>query len=251
MDDMKAPKDIGEKTLEVREYAIGKPGYQDVATYDERRYAGPANVYKQKVMANAYKKLIGCLKGQRILDVGCGTGRGVVEFAQEAQFATGSDASPDMLIFAASKAASLPNCTFVCAYAQHLPFRDATFDVVTGLNFLHLFSLETQRIMVADMKRVAKPGGILVLEFDNALHGLGLGLYKRWSGIELGSLPGEIRYVIGGKCRVVKKYGAVFPAIWRLFYHFPRIFVPLEKLAHLPLFNHLSHRVYYKIVKDT
>lgn len=239
----------GKLEPEIVEYRVGKEGYQDVGSYDACRYAGPANQYKQMVMANAYKKLIGPLAGKRILDVGCGTGRGVIEFGCEAAFAAGSDASLDMLRLAAGKSRQGPQCTFVAAHAQGLPFPDGTFDVVTALNFLHLFTLETQQEMVAEMKRVAKPGGTLVLEFDNALHGLGLGLYKRWSGMERGSLPKEIGYVVGDECRVASIHGAVFPIAWRVFSHFPRVFAPLEKIAYIPPFHLLSHRVYYKLVK--
>ncbi len=238
------------KRPEIVEYRVGMRGYQDVATYDARRYAGPANQYRQTVMADAYKKLIGRLSGKRILDVGCGTGRGLIDFTREADFATGSDASLDMLAFAARKVTGKTCCAFAAAKAQELPFPDGAFDVVTALNFLHLFSTETQRGMVTEMKRVVRPGGILVLEFDNALHGLCVGLCKRWFGDERGSLPGEIRYVIDGNCHIARIYGAVFPVVWRLFCRFPRVFVPLEKISYVPPFNRLSHRIYYKLVKE-
>jgi ubiquinone/menaquinone biosynthesis C-methylase UbiE len=239
----------GKPQPETVEYRVGKEGYQDVGSYDACRYAGSANQYKQRVMANAYKKLIGPLAGKRILDVGCGTGRGVIDFGCEAAFAAGSDASLDMLRFAAGKSRQGSQCAFVAAHAQRLPFPNGTFDVITALNFLHLFTLDTQQEMVAEMKRVAKPGGALVLEFDNALHGLGLGLYKRWSGVERGSLPREIGYVIGDGCRVASIYGAVFPVAWRVFSRFPRVFAPLEKIAYILPFRLLSHRVYYKLFK--
>lgn len=235
--------------LEIVEYGVGRRGYQDVATYDACRYSGRANEYKQMVMANAYKRLIGPLQGRRILDVGCGTGRGIIDFAREAAFGVGIDPSLDMLSHARRKAVEGPRCAFLAAHAQQLPFGDGVFDVVTALNFLHLFTAGTQREMVAEMKRVVRPGGILVLEFDNALHGLGLGLYKRWTDVERGSLPSEIRYVTGDGCHVMGIYGAVFPVVWRLFSHFPRVFGALEKIAYLPFFNRLSHRVYYKILR--
>lgn len=232
---------------EVVEYRFGKRGYQDVTRYDQVRYSGPANEYKQAVMRRAYRRLIGELSGRRVLDVGCGPGRGVVDFARQAAFAVGSDASQDMLSVAQAKAKGQLPCGFTAAHAQSLPFPDKSFDVITALNFLHLFRLDTQRAMIAEMKRVVKPGGILVLEFDNALNGLGLGLYKRWKRIERGSLPGEIRSVIGNDCRVVKVYGAVIPVAWRLFYRFPKLFGPLERITYLPVLNRLAHRVYYKM----
>jgi ubiquinone/menaquinone biosynthesis C-methylase UbiE len=232
--------------MEVVQYSIGKTGYQDVATYDNVRYRGAANEYKQRVMAETYRELIGSLRGKRVLDVGCGTGRGVLDFAAEAAFAAGADASLDMLSFAARKAAGEKRCSFSAAYAQQLPFNSESFDVVTSLNFLHLFSVETQALMVGEMKRVLRPGGVLVLEFDNALHGLGLGLVKRWSGRERGSLPWEIRSVIGSGCNVDKVSGAVLPIVWRFFSKFPRVFLPVERMTRLPLFSRVGHRVYYR-----
>jgi ubiquinone/menaquinone biosynthesis C-methylase UbiE len=242
-------KQTAKNKPEIVEYRVGLKGLADAASYDAVRYTGPAKEYKQAIMANAYTRLVGPLRGKRLLDVGCGTGRGVVELTHEADLAVGSDVSLDMLSLAEGKASSRTNCAFSAAYAQQLPFPDGVFDVAISLNFLHLFTLQTQGEMIAEMKRVVKPGGILVLEFDNALHGLVVGLYKRWSGREQGSLPHEIRRVIGNRCRVAEVYGAVFPIVWRVFWRFPRIFMSLEKIAYLPPFNRLTHRVYYKLVK--
>jgi ubiquinone/menaquinone biosynthesis C-methylase UbiE len=240
-----------EKKAEVVEYGFGLDGYQDAIGYDALRYMGRANEYKQAVMANAYTKLIGPLKDKSVLDVGCGTGRGIAEFGREARLAMGTDASMDMLSIAARKTAGLSTCFFAKAVAQQLPFADAVFDVVTSLNFLHLFEPKVQQEMISEMKRVVKPGGILVLEFDNALHGVVVGPYKRWSGREGGSLPSEIRYAIGSGCRIAAIYSAVFPVIWRVFCHLPRLFIPFEKIAYFFPFNHLSHRIYYKLIRIT
>jgi ubiquinone/menaquinone biosynthesis C-methylase UbiE len=236
--------------FDVVEYAAGKPGFQDASRYDTRRYGGPASYYKQTVMMNAVVKLIGPLEGKSILDVGCGTGRGIVRFSQSAAFAVGSDFSLDMLSLASRKTVKDGNCGFVRSVAQQLPFPDASFDVVTALNFLHLFKVETQHAMIAEMKRVAKPGGIVLLEFDNAFHGLVVGLYKRWFRDERGSFPWEIRRAVGGNCRIVRVYSAVFPILWRVMYHFPSLFIPLERIAYFPPFNHLLHRIYYKVITD-
>src|SRR5690606_17107828 len=101
--------------------------------------------------------------------------------------------------------------------------------------------------MIAEMKRVVKPGGRVILEFDNALNGLVVGPLKRWTGRERGSLPGEIRQVIGSDWPVRRRRGAVYPVVWRMFSRFPRVFAPVEKLAYYPGFAHLSHRLYYEL----
>jgi ubiquinone/menaquinone biosynthesis C-methylase UbiE len=234
----------------VTRYAVGMKGYQDVASYDEVRYVGPANEYKQTVMSNAYTRLMGPLEGKAVLDVGCGTGRGVADFSRRARYAAGVDASFDMLSFAARKMADRSNWSLTRAYAQALPFDSDSFDVVSSLNFLHLFRPAVQRDMIAEMKRVVRPGGILVLEFDNALQGGVLGLVKRYVGSERGSLPWEISHAIGDGVRTLNIYGGVFPVVWRFFHRAPAIFVPLEKIAYAPPFNRLAHRIYYKLVKE-
>jgi SAM-dependent methyltransferase len=239
------------KDFEVVDYEVGAEGYRDVASYD-KRYTGAPAEYRQTVMAHAYRGLIGTLKGKQVLDVGCGSGRGVVELATEAGFTVGCDASVDMLGVTSRKLAGKTGWGLANAYAQQLPFASNVFDVVVTLNFLHLFSLKTQREMIAEMKRVTKPGGTLVLEFDNALHGLGaLGLFKRVFRDERGTLPWEARSVIGDDCRIVRVRSAVFPVVWRVLYRAPSIFLPLERISYAPLLNRiLGHRIYYQISKN-
>jgi ubiquinone/menaquinone biosynthesis C-methylase UbiE len=237
---------------DVVEYRVGGKAHYDVASYDRIRYVGPQNEYRQTVMANAYMWLIRPLAGKRILDVGCGTGRGVVEFARESHLAIGCDASLDMLGFAARKAKDIPSCGLIASNAGHLPFQDAAFDVVASLNFLHLFNIDTQRFLVAEMKRVLKPGGTLVLEFTNALNGAAVGLFRRWVGSQPGvlSFPHEIRSVIGENCRVVRVYGAPLPTVWRFFYRFPKLFQNVEKLGYISPFKWFCQRLYYLVKKD-
>jgi len=83
-----------------------------------------------------------------------------------------------------------------------------------------------------------------------AFNDTGLRLLVVGEGRERGALPGEIAYVIGNDCRVGKVYGAVFPIVWRAFHHFSRLFIQLEKVAYYPPMNRLSHRVFYKLLKE-
>lgn len=244
--------ETNKSAFEVVDYKAGAEGYRDVSSYDRKRYEGSGNEYRQRVLATAYSGLIGRLKSKSILDVGCGSGRGVVSFAAEAGFAVGCDASVDMLGVAAGKLNGRRRWGLANAYAQQLPFPDDTFDIVTTLNFLHLFSLQTQREMISEMKRVTKIGGTIVLEFDNALHGLGLlGLYKRWFRDERGTLPWEARHVLGNGCHIHRVRTAGLPVVWRIFRHAPAVFMPVEKVTYLPIVNRiLGQRIYYQLRKE-
>lgn len=235
--------------VEVVRYKAGASDFRDASRYDEVRYRGRANEYKREVMKRAYTGLVGPSRGQRLLDVGCGTGRGLRDLEDTGARLFGSDASVDMLAHASGVHTHGSTPLLAAAYAQHLPYADGSFDTVVSLNFLHLFSLETQRQMIAEMKRVVKPGGRLVLEFDNALHGLVVGPIKRWTGRERGSVPREIRSAIGNDCRILRRRGAVYPVVWRVLSRWPAVGMPLERLAYLPGIRHLAHRVYYEVEK--
>ncbi len=235
--------------VEVVRYRSGESDFRDVSSYHEKRYKGRANEFKRQVMADAYLGLLGAVDGQLLLDVGCGTGRGFQDLARSGARLVGSDGSVDMLGQAARVYPAGQSPLLAAAYAQHLPFASNSFDAVVSLNFLHLFSVETQRQMVQEMKRVVKPGGRLVLEFDNALHGGIVGPFKRWTDRERGSLPGEIRTVLGDDCEVTRCRGAVYPVIWRVLSRVPRFGAALERLAYLPGVRHLAHRLYYEVRK--
>jgi ubiquinone/menaquinone biosynthesis C-methylase UbiE len=247
MNEVAAPRN-----LEVVDYHVGAHAHYDVAKYDAVRFVDPQKMYQQAVMANAYKRLIGPLSGKRVLDVGCGTGRGVVDFARDSKYAVGCDASLDMLNFAAQKAQNSPACGLVNSVAKALPFESEAFDVVVSLNFLHLFSLDIQRKYVAEMKRVLRPGGILVLEFTNALNGGAIGLIRRWKDTQPGVLtfPHEVPTVIGDGCCIEQVYGGPFPTIWRVAYRFPNLFQQIEKIAYFPPFKWLCQQLFYKIRKE-
>ncbi|MDB6123151.1 MAG: Demethylmenaquinone methyltransferase [Pedosphaera sp.] len=119
--------------------------------------------------------------GARALDLCCGTGDVAFALAHQGMEVVGLDFSEPMLAVAREKSqAQGPHSkvssqafsvTFLKGDAQQIPFPDASFDIVTisyGLRNLADWEKGLQ-----EMKRVAKPGGrLLVLDFgkpDNAL----------------------------------------------------------------------------------
>ncbi|WP_282606599.1 bifunctional 2-polyprenyl-6-hydroxyphenol methylase/3-demethylubiquinol 3-O-methyltransferase UbiG [Pelagibius sp. Alg239-R121] len=104
------------------------------------------------------------LKGQRILDVGCGDG-GLVRFmTREGARVTGLECS-DGQLGRARAAAPVADEDYRSGVGQDLPFEDATFDVVVFFNSLHHVPVDDQPGALAEAQRVLKPAGeIYILE---------------------------------------------------------------------------------------
>ena len=98
-----------------------------------------------------------------VLDVSTGAGHTALTFAPLVARVMACDLTPQMLD-AARKLASergITNLAFRDADAHHLPFDDATFDLVTNRIALHHYTDARQAIL--EMARVCKPGGIVAL----------------------------------------------------------------------------------------
>ena len=97
----------------------------------------------------------------RVLEVGVGTGRNLPCYASDVEL-TGIDLSPAMLTRAQARAEQTGRAVDLrVGDAECLPFADASFDTV--LATLPLCSIPDDVTAVAEMARVLRPGGRLVL----------------------------------------------------------------------------------------
>lgn len=130
------------------------------------------------------------LPGQRILDLGTGTGLLAREFARQGASASGTDIAAGQ-IEEASRLAHEQNlsCDFHVASSDAQPFPDATFDCITAMQcWLYFDPAKT----VAEVKRLLKPGGILMIShfswlprldaIANASEALVLKFNPQWGG---------------------------------------------------------------------
>lgn len=92
----------------------------------------------------------------RILDVGCGTGANLQMLANYG-VAEGVDISPEALEFCRARGLSKVKL----GPAEALPFEDASFDLVTGLDVVE--HLDDDVAGLSEMRRVLRPGGRAVL----------------------------------------------------------------------------------------
>lgn len=98
------------------------------------------------------------LRGARVLDAGCGTGRFAVELAErEIARVWGIDRSPEMLAVARAKTR---RAQFREGRLESLPFKSGWFDAAVAWLVVHLVD---RPAAFAELERVLAPGGRLVV----------------------------------------------------------------------------------------
>ncbi|HWJ38313.1 MAG TPA: class I SAM-dependent methyltransferase [Sphingomicrobium sp.] len=111
--------------------------------------------------------LAGLVRGNHVLDVGCGTGT----LAISAKALVGSkgrvvgvDASKEMIARARVKAwKHRASIEFIEAPAQKLPLQSGAFDVVISTTVIHCLPEAQRRACYEEMARLLQPGGRLLL----------------------------------------------------------------------------------------
>lgn len=219
-------------------------------SYDRNRFAGRRNEYLERVRSQA---LGHALKDSRrdscVLDVGCGTGRGLLTLSRlgfTRRF--GVDFTSEMLAEAVKKLdRETGRSSVVQGDAFTLPFADATFDLVVSLNFMHMFRFELQQRLVREFQRILKPGGLLVLELESIHKGLFLTRYLEQRRVRSRTKFNSIREVrslfprhLFDRRRVI---GSVFPKTHVAFQYAPTLGVYLERLAFVTPFNWMASRI--------
>ena len=102
--------------------------------------------------------------GQRILDLGCGTGTLAIQVKQREPQAevVGLDADPAMLSQAREKAERAGvELTLTEGFSTELPFEDRSFDLVLSTLFFHHLDPEPKRQTAREIARVLRTGGEL------------------------------------------------------------------------------------------
>ena len=151
-----------------------KARFWETTDYD-RAFRGSFGAYMTDVEAAALDRLMGSERSGLLFDLGCGHGRFLRWLAPRAERLLGLDRSGRLLQVAAGSLAADPlpvPCGLLFGSAQELPLADASVDRITCVRVLQ--HLPDQDRALAEVRRVLKPGGTLILVQYNwaSPHGL-------------------------------------------------------------------------------
>jgi ubiquinone/menaquinone biosynthesis C-methylase UbiE len=107
--------------------------YNAARQYDDW-YQNPKNRFVAELEDELVLRLLEPVRGERVLDIGCGTGRHLLMFSELGLDITGLDASPHMLGIAQRKLGH--RVELHEGLAEDLPFEDNSFDIATLITTL-------------------------------------------------------------------------------------------------------------------
>lgn len=148
-----------------------------------------------RLIAEPFIRFAGVADGERILDVGCGTGS--LTFTLPKAAAIGEIAAFDfspVFVEEAQRRNTDPRITILQGDATAIPFEDGRFDRALSLLVLH-FVPEADRA-VAEMHRVVRPGGVVAAAVWDHLGGMS-GMRMLWdtaAAIDEGAEAPRSRY---------------------------------------------------------
>ncbi len=161
--------------------------------------------------------------GQRVLDLGCGTGTLALAIKQRqpAAHVVGLDIDPRVLTRARGKAARAgARVALTRGTAVALPYTDAAFDHVVSSLVLHHLTTAAKRRALSEAYRVLRPGGaVLIADFGrpHTLYTLMVSLvvrrFEEAAANIAGALPALLRAAGFERVRETERYTTPFGTV--------------------------------------
>jgi ubiquinone/menaquinone biosynthesis C-methylase UbiE len=187
--------------------------FKTAQNYD-RWFEGPHNRFVFDLENELMLALLAPRRGERLLDIGCGTGNHLLLFAEMGLDVTGIDSSPYMLDIARKKVGR--RAAIRRGVAEDLPFEDNTFDIAVIMNVLEFTEYPARAI--GEACRVSKDRiflGVLNLFAYKAIE-------RRIKGIFTETIYNKARFFsIWGLQREVRSIVGTASVSWRTVHLFP------------------------------
>jgi SAM-dependent methyltransferase len=140
---------------------VADPTYADYLELEWARFADDPQ------RAVALLESTGVQRVDCVLDVGCGAGQELLPYVERGALGVGIDVHPDAARHGRrlyGRHAPGTHAVFLTGSAEHLPFRDGSFDV--AICRVALPYTDNARA-IAEMARVLRPGGLLLLKIHH------------------------------------------------------------------------------------
>lgn len=140
-------------------------GHADHAAFARSRERGPRQLLHDLTTAGMDPAQI-----RTVLDLGCGAGRFLAGWclAGSPWRLYGCDVNPRLVGWCQE---TLPTvCVRMSSLGQPLPYEDAQFDLIYALSVVTHLPLAVQLTLLAECRRLLRPGGVLYLTFHGAYY---------------------------------------------------------------------------------
>jgi len=104
---------------------------------------------------------------KRVLEAGCGSGRGLAVFSKS--YAIGLDSSLNAIRLSQNNLRSHKNYDLILGDVRYLPFKDASFDLVFNSGVIEHLKPREDAVAAKEMLRVTEPKGTVVASVPNLL----------------------------------------------------------------------------------
>jgi len=143
--------------------------------YTDLRLKG-LDSYEELVNYPSIKRLLGNLKGKKLLDAGCGTGEFTYMLGKEGADAVGCDGAKQLINICKE---NFPKTKFeVCDLTKKLKYKNDSFDLI--LNKYVLMFLEKPEFVLKEFKRILKKDGKLVISIAHPTYWLHYWMSGYW-----------------------------------------------------------------------